>query len=70
MKLLTSSAMVLVSTVYTKLHEIDGELENKFDPNGAYRLLSQVYNVRTIKESQEDLEANGKSFSIVTASVD
>lgn len=50
-KLLTNSAMVLVSTVYTKLHEIDGEVENKYDPKENYKMLSQVYNVRTIKES-------------------
>lgn len=48
-KLLTQTSMVLVSTVYTKIHEVEGEVEQpKYDPNQTYRSLSQVYAPRTI----------------------
>ena len=69
-KLLTPTSMVLVSTVYTKMHEIEAGVEHKnYGPQNIYRSLSQVYAPRTIAELNHDIEANGKSFSITTATV-
>ena len=69
-KLLTHSSIVLVSTVYTKMHEIEAGVGHKnYHPQNTYRSLSQVYAPRTIAELNHDIEANGKSFSITTATV-
>lgn len=55
-KLLTPSSMVLVSTVYTKIHEIDSEVEHKpYDPQTTYKSLSQVYAPRNIAELSKDI---------------
>lgn len=55
-KLLTQNSMVLISTVYTKIHEVEGEVEQpKYDPNNHYRCLSQVYAPRSIAELSEDI---------------
>lgn len=55
-KLLTQNSMVLVSTVYTKIHEVEGEVEQpRYDPNRNYRCLSQVYAPRSIAELNEDI---------------
>lgn len=47
-KLLTSSALILVSTVYTKIHQIEG-IDDKYDEKRDYKSISQVYIDRTIE---------------------
>jgi hypothetical protein len=47
-KLLTSSALILVRTVYTKIHQIEG-FDDKYDQKGEYKSISQVYIDRTIE---------------------
>jgi hypothetical protein len=37
-----------VSTVYTKIHQIEG-LDDKYDENGDYKSISQVYIDRNIE---------------------
>jgi len=68
-KLLTSSALILVSTVYTKIHQIEG-LDDKYDEKGDYRSISQVYIDRTVEQLNKDLEINSKSFSIVSLTIE
>jgi hypothetical protein len=55
-KLLTPASMVLVSTVYTKIHEMDSAVEHRpYEPQTTYKSLSQLYAPRNIAELSSDI---------------